>query len=109
MGVITTLERGCVCVCVCGCARWWTWTCNSQTFIMLANVIMPAAESSTALSMLYSKEYAVREVICRTLLSPKHDRRSYLLMLTTWMSEPYVDNDSHIKRYVQEMVNHVTA
>eukprot|EP00037_Helgoeca_nana_P021277 m.214511 g.214511 ORF g.214511 m.214511 type:complete len:369 (-) comp25582_c0_seq4:53-1159(-) len=75
----------------------------------LGATVREFAESSTALSMLYSKEYAVREVICRTLLSPKHDRRSYLLMLTTWMSEPYVDNDSHIKRYVQEMVNHVMA
>ena len=63
----------------------------------------PSAEASGTLVGLYAKEHAVREAICAHVLSPSHDRRSYLLSLTAWMTEPYVDNQSHVKRLVQEV------
>ena len=62
-----------------------------------------AATASDTLAVLYAQEFAVREAICADVLSPGHDRRSHLLSLTAWMTEPYVDNQSHIKRLVQEV------
>lgn len=61
------------------------------------------ATASETLAGLYAQEFAVREAICADVLSPGHDRRTHLLALTAWMTEPYVDNQSHIKRLVQEV------
>jgi len=61
------------------------------------------AKSSTRLAQLYKREHTVRETICKSMLSPNHSRGSFMLLLTTWMTEPYVDNESHVRRFVLEV------
>eukprot|EP00035_Acanthoeca_spectabilis_P039627 m.63835 g.63835 ORF g.63835 m.63835 type:complete len:215 (+) comp9684_c0_seq3:209-853(+) len=77
--------------------------------LCLGATLCEFAESSEALASLYSKEIAVRETIRCSLLTPAHDRRSSLLLLTAWMTEPYVENQSHMKRYVQEVATSIAA
>eukprot|EP00038_Savillea_parva_P014174 m.214626 g.214626 ORF g.214626 m.214626 type:complete len:226 (+) comp27263_c0_seq1:246-923(+) len=62
--------------------------------------------STATLAALYVKESAVRSAICDALLDTL-DRGGFHLLLTTWMSEPYIHGESRIKQFVLDLASHV--
>eukprot|EP00041_Stephanoeca_diplocostata_P024125 m.604198 g.604198 ORF g.604198 m.604198 type:complete len:213 (+) comp22457_c0_seq26:543-1181(+) len=75
-----------------------------ESAIVLGVTISDLVSTSGRLLASYERELQVREAIIRGMSTEEPQRRTYMLYLTTWATEPYVSDHSKDRFYLRNVV-----